>query len=496
MIRIPASNHASRAYAATARNARPRPPGSSDPAQTMLVGSARRRWSAAPGWWMDGYRGRVGPSLGTHDPLGVRALALESRGNRALLVNADVIGVDAALTRSLRRQVADACGVPPDAVLVTATHTHGGPAGIRRFGNEPPDARRQGDLVDLMVAAAVAAFHALRPCTVRYVEGDVSTVATNRRDPRGPAPTSLPIVFFDDARGATRAVVVGFACHPTVLDHTHQRYGADYPGGLMRAVRRGLGRHAEVLFLTGACGDINAGRLAPSHAEANRIGLVLAGEVLRRIADGKAIGGTLRADNTRWLEKTPLPAPGGTLVVPDLVALRETVDLPLKPFRPAETYDDELRVAERAAASASEPDRRAAYARLTALRAQASSAHLLARDAGLETTSLPAELQLLVLGGGVGIVGLPGEVFHAIGETLRAEWDGHLIVAAYANDYIGYLNVDEAFAEGGYEAGRAFAGPGTAARLLAAFRRMRGRALAGGAGGEPHAPATSIGGGR
>ena len=61
------------------------------------------------------------------------------------------------------------------------------------------------------------------------------------------------------------------------------------------------------------------------------------------------------------------------------------------------------------------------------------------------------------LGEGLGLLALPGEFFAETGAMIRqAAGVEQLLVACYANDYIGYVVPEHAFAEGGYESGVTF----------------------------------------
>jgi hypothetical protein len=70
------------------------------------------------------------------------------------------------------------------------------------------------------------------------------------------------------------------------------------------------------------------------------------------------------------------------------------------------------------------------------------------------------EIQALSLGEGLALLALPGEFFVETAEAIR-ERSGleDLLIACYANDYIGYVTPPAAYAEGGYEAGITFCTP-------------------------------------
>ncbi|MFM9029852.1 MAG: neutral/alkaline non-lysosomal ceramidase N-terminal domain-containing protein, partial [Opitutaceae bacterium] len=69
-------------------------------------------------------------STGIHDRLQCSALYLEGGGGRALFLAADLIFVGRKLAGEVRRRIAAETGVPEEAVMITATHTHSGPVTV------------------------------------------------------------------------------------------------------------------------------------------------------------------------------------------------------------------------------------------------------------------------------------------------------------------------------------------------------------------------------
>ena len=62
------------------------------------------------------------------DDLHARAVVLESGGARLTLISCDLIAPNARVTAAARELIQAECGIPPEGVLVCATHTHTGPA--------------------------------------------------------------------------------------------------------------------------------------------------------------------------------------------------------------------------------------------------------------------------------------------------------------------------------------------------------------------------------
>jgi hypothetical protein len=98
----------------------------------LRAGAAIVDITPPPGLLMAGFGARTAPATGAHDPLTVRALAVDDTA----IVVADIIGIDQELSRRVR----EACVLPADRVVITALHNHGGPAVERGPGSQPVDA--------------------------------------------------------------------------------------------------------------------------------------------------------------------------------------------------------------------------------------------------------------------------------------------------------------------------------------------------------------------
>jgi hypothetical protein len=72
------------------------------------------------------------------------------------------------------------------------------------------------------------------------------------------------------------------------------------------------------------------------------------------------------------------------------------------------------------------------------------------------------EVQHLQLGARLDLVALPGEPFQASARTIRADRDGAVLIAGYANQSAGYLPPSHEFARFGYEIGCSQYAPGIA----------------------------------
>ena len=85
----------------------------------------------------------------------------------------------------------------------------------------------------------------------------------------------------------------------------------------------------------------------------------------------------------------------------------------------------------------------------------------------------PTELQAIRLGDGLALLGLPGEFFAETASAIReAAPFTDVLMACYANDYVGYVVPEHAYEEGGYEAGMTPHAPAADAMIRDAAKRL------------------------
>jgi hypothetical protein len=419
---------------------------------------------------MDGYGGRFEGSHGVHDTLMARVAVVEHGGTRAALVSCDLLGMHREITERVRERAAES-GIPPEGVVVAATHNHAGPHGLRGGMFSRLDEKLAASLVEKVSGAIDVAASALRPATLSVRKAYIDTLSMNRRDPRWPIDPILRLVLVDGEDGPI-ASILNFACHATVMSGANMMLSGEFPGAASRLLLEQTG--APCVYLNGACGNVNPAWINQDFESVDRAGQVIAGQALRMIAEMRALRPGQRAHNIRWDEFPEKPVPG-RVIEPRLRAAAEEVELPIREFRRDEEYAEEMKRLETEAAPLTDgsPERRAVMARLTRTQNE-RWAGAWARQRG--ETSQRTQVQAVCLGEGLAVLALPGEFFVETGERIRqagAESGiGDLLVACYANDYIGYVIPPNAYEQGGYEAGVTLCPPEAEAMIFDASIRL------------------------
>ncbi len=415
----------------------------------LIAGAAHIPLPIPTGIAMAGYARRTGTARGFHDTLAVRALIVSASVQQVCVLVADTLCVDAHMTADVRSQVSSATGVAPDAIMVAATHTHSGPGGTARFpidmGAESYMGAYNPDLAALVtqtfVTAAVTALDRQSAVRLEYGSGTVTGVGANRVHDGGPYDPLIPYLRLIDLNGNKSIYLLSYACHPTVLGPENLLYSGDLTGMACAVLEQHGSRNCIAISLTGAAGNISTRftRVAPTFDEAERLA--------RRLADA-VIGAESRQDESDTV-----------------AAIRVPVTLALKPPGDRAAYEVRLaQVTERrkAAASLTSGERRLIESEIESLKAALDTST--ARPPALQT-----EVQVLRIGS-TRIAAFPGELYVEYGLAMREQFAPlPVMVAGYANDYIGY--VPTSAAPDSYETTMAVVAPDSGSRLVQAARR-------------------------
>jgi neutral ceramidase len=225
-----------------------------------------------------------------HDPCKVRAVVLNDGINRVALVGIDALAIYRPVVEAARKEIQKRCGIPAEAVLISASHSHSsGPTAMVQPGeydhanefvkslayekSSCADAKYLKHVENQVVEAVCQANESSVEASLGIGRGIEDKVAFNRRfhmrngltythpgqlNPNivksaGPIDPEVGVIGSWDKQGKCIGCVVNYACHATTN-----------PGGISanwiyymeQAIRGAMGPDCIVVFVTGASGDI------------------------------------------------------------------------------------------------------------------------------------------------------------------------------------------------------------------------------------------------
>ncbi len=289
-------------------------------AAPFKAGFAERDITPAIGMEEPGGYGKVFHTK-LHDPCKVRAAVFDDGKMRVALVGVDALMVPRHLVVSARKGIQEKCGIPPEAVLIGASHSHSsGPTGmvqpgefdgasslVRTLAYEKSSCADAGYLAkvrDEIVAAVARADAARVEARAGVGTGIEDQVAFNRRfrmkdgptfthpgkgnpdilSPAGPIDPQVGVIGAWDRDGKLLGCVVNYACHATT---NPGGISANWIHYLEGTIRGALASEAVVVFLQGDSGDItqvdNLSRFAerPGEDSARHVGGRIGAEAVK-----------------------------------------------------------------------------------------------------------------------------------------------------------------------------------------------------------------------
>ena len=421
----------------------------------LKIGSAAVKITPPEGTPMAGYYYDRG-ATGVHDDLYAKALVIEKDGSKVALITCDLVLVSADMVSKIRSIVEKTVGIQPDHVMVSATHSHTGPVipdkvvDIYKSTGRTAEIHTKyiSELPGMIAGSVKLANSSLAPSELSLGSGHEESISFNHRffmtdgtvgwnpgkmnpkiiEPAGPIDPEVFVLFAATADGKPLSTYVNFAVHLDNVGGTD--ISADMPYTLSTILGKIKGIDMVTMFAQGCSGNINHINVKTKepqkgHTEAQRIGTVLAGEVIKTY--------------TRLLP----------LEITSVSAKRENVKLNLADVKP-----EELPIARDIISRAGKPDAPKFIELVNAYKVM----DVLDRKG----EPVNAEIQVIALGDQCAIVGLDGEVFTELGMYIKSRSPyKYTMVVELANGCIGYVPDRKAFIEGNYEPVSSRCAPGS-----------------------------------
>lgn len=413
----------------------------------MKTGTARIDITPEVGVELSGYVARVQPSIDVHDALLARCLYLEEGDQRLLWVHTDLVGLEREFVVGLKSEMRERFGLAPEEVVVSATHTHSGPATVHLINCGEYESKYVEGLHLRLLDAAARALEQTVDTRVVAAEGLCELSIDRRGKATAHTDHRVGTLGWRRADGAYVAALANYAMHNVGLGSDNRIISGDIFGSAAAAAERRLPGSPTVLFTNGACGNTNPPKHVTDFAQIDAWGDLLASSATDALdASGPVDKCVLRA--AAETVEVPLDTPDAARIDASADYLRGSVQghtgyVPDRARQTADAWQQRMR-------------------------------------GRLERGTLPTHAEMVIQAVRIGpltLVCLGAEVFSMMADELRQATGRTLYVVGYANGDIGYLPTSAAYAEGGYEVDCAFMYYGSLRPRMGAFEMVRDKAV-------------------
>ena len=434
---------------------------------TLQAGFARMNVTPMLGIPMRGYF-KVRLADGVRDELELNALALACGETKILIMALDACVIDTADANIFLDGVSEATGLPREAIMIHATHTHTG--GSINFKAENELTREYSEFLrKRFMAAGQMALNDLKPAKMGWGIGHAPNIAFVRRfrmkdgkvrtnpgvgnpdilHPIGDVDERVNVLRFD-REGADTIVFANMGCHPDTIGGT--QISADWPAFFRRRLEKSLD-NVKAFFYNGAEGDVNHVNVNAKNGDFNDMFNDF-DDVARGYGHARHMGNVVAAAVLQVFDKVNYTD------VDSLRYVQKVTDLPSNMPKPedmplARKYN-ELHLAGK--------DDEIPYKGMELTTVVAEAGRMIRLEHG--PASFPLRLSAFAIGN-VAMLGIPGEPFNGIGLGIKeAEgWD-MVMPSCLTNGGEGYFPMQDAYDEGGYEARSSRYKAGTAELII------------------------------
>ncbi len=406
---------------------------------------------------LSGHAARSGPSVKILDSLSVRLCYLREPYGKVVLINADALEFSQEWIDSIRPKISEILRIDQLNILISATHTHTAPSAIRLGTLEPNE-----QFLHQLETTILRGCHNLEVKQESVFLENHSLdlqIGINRRvfdskkkmsimapNKEGSRDDQIGVVVLRNEKQEVQSIWVNTAVHPTTLSTSMAVVSSDYPGRIIRSIKKQLGEDVLVIAFTGACGDVR-----PNIVTADQNNFREGGE-----QNIEQIGEKIAQEIVRVLQNRKVETPSKRKRVSIRLASRE-ISLPYKKIPTKEELKALLSSNERRLEKAQLLQgelgefERMHDNPLYTLQAEHKWATTLLEKEEIPS-SVGADFSLLCINQDLYLFTIPGELFSSVGKRIKGLVDDSLVmIGGYTGGSLGYLPSESSQKEGGYE---------------------------------------------
>lgn len=395
---------------------------------TLFLGVGRHAITPEVGCRLFGYTPDI-YSESVADDLNATVFYFQQSDRRCLMISLDVCSFEDLFAKQLFEQIEKEFGIPGNACIMSAIHTHSGPAlnGIVGWGDPDYTYIETIFIPGVMTAVKKALAHPVA-AEMGWSCGE-SLVGVNRRqlnlnntislgqNPWGPFEPRMRLISFRDLQGKCLANLVHYGAHATAAGKNHE-ISRDWPGVMIDALEAHTG--GITAFFNGPEGDVGP-RLSN-------------GDTVGNMHYVRELGAVAAEDAIRIYNKID------QYNTPQLRICEHSITIPLQPRMPPEE------------ARTLYEQYKDCTTNMSAYRAATALAALQAHENGIPNEAQRHFSQNMIQLNNLIFVSSPFELFSEIGMRIDREFPEHQVMNIInANGSHGYVVTQDAICRGGYE---------------------------------------------
>lgn len=367
-----------------------------------------------------------------YDDVYVKVMIYELNHNYYGAISYDLIGFDQLLMKQLK-EIMKQLNLNIDNFIVAATHTHSAQGGVVESdkgilkGTEyifMPTNLAQIKLIARQTETALkAALNDLKKAQVYVSKDRLSGIGSNRNSHDFKGNDDLMVIYIEQEEGR-KALLVNYACHPTVLNQENTKISADFPGALDKYMCDQ--KYFYSMFLNGSCGDISTRftREKSGYEEVCRYGKLICDKVMHMRKKAKEVEDV------------------------SIKSLCFSVNLKLKRADSVEVAQRKLSDYEVKVEQAKAKGISGGELRIIESYKEGATANLTYAKNAMDTFSYEINVSLYKVNNDI-FVGIPGELFSQLSNDIQNE---HIHFITYHKGYVGYFADQCAYEQFYYEA--------------------------------------------
>ena len=420
---------------------------------------------------------KVRNAEGVLDNLYARTLALAVEDKRIVMMSLDLLQIQTPVCDYFRAEISKATGLPIEAIFIHCTHTHTAPYVDPKRGLDIGAETDVGLIEEYqrfvcrrLVDGAQEALEDLKPAKMGYAISNASNIAFIRRfrmkdgsvrtnpgvnnpdivAPIGELDERVSVIRFE-REGEKSITLVNFANHPDVVGGN--MISADWPGLSCTALEKAIDT-TNAIFFNGTQGDVNHVNVHPTKGYLNDLFMDF-DDVARGYGHALYMARVIAGAVMQVWDKVEYTD------VDSLQYVNKIVNIPSNKPDPKDMPEaHRINDLHRQGRDAELP-----YEGMMLTTVVAEAGRMVRLENGPDF--FPMIFSAIAIGN-IALLGVPGEPFNGIGKGIKAVegWD-LVLPCCLTNGSEGYFPMEDAYAEGGYEARSSNFKAGVAEKIIA-----------------------------